>query len=265
LTTWRLLEPETHNAFVNMAVDEAIMTARTENLTPSTLRLYRWRPSAVSIGRFQDMEKEVQLDNCRKHGVDAVRRITGGGAVYHALQDEVTYSVVAKKDDLAAEDITAVYAKIYNGLAEALEILGIHADFNQGNEKTCPNLTIKGRKISGSAQAHRREVVLQHGTLLQRVNLERMFTFLRVPWATSRAQVARVARNKITSIDAELEKSVSIAQVKDALVKGFEKALDVKLVRGQLSARELELSRSLWKKKYCTDEWNVWGESNHQE
>jgi len=57
---------------MNMAIDEAILRARIENLVPNTLRFYRWNPSAVSIGRFQIIQNEVQLDNCRKHGVDLV-------------------------------------------------------------------------------------------------------------------------------------------------------------------------------------------------
>ncbi len=135
MTAWRLLELEIYDAFMNMAMDEAILRARIQSVVPNTLRFYRWKPSAVSVGRFQEIEKEVQLDNCRKHNVDVVRRITGGGTVYHDAQDEITYSVIARKEDLGAEEIAAVYSRIYAGLAESLRILGIHADFNQGTAK----------------------------------------------------------------------------------------------------------------------------------
>jgi lipoate-protein ligase A len=262
MAVWRLLKLETYNAFMNMAIDEAIMKARIENHVQNTLRFYCWKPSAVSIGRFQNIEKEVQLDNCRKHGVDVVRRITGGGTVYHDVEDEITYSVVANKKDLEAPDITAVYAKIYAGLAEAVKILGLRADFDKGNVKTCPNLTVKGKKISGSAQSHKKGVVLQHGTLLVDVDLQKMFTSLRVPWARTCMEVVGVAERKITSIKKELGRHVSVEEVKEALVKGFQKALNMKFVRGELTLYEKELSEKLSKEKYATDNWNFHGRSS---
>jgi lipoyltransferase/lipoate-protein ligase len=262
MAVWRLLKTETYNAFMNMAIDEAIMKARIENHAQNTLRFYCWKPSAVSIGRFQNIEKEVQLDNCRKRGVDVVRRITGGGTVYHDIEDEITFSVVANKKDLEAPDITAVYAKIYAGLAEAVKILGLRADFNKGNVKTCPNLMVKGKKISGSAQSHKKGVVLQHGTLLVDVDLKKMFTSLRVPWARTCMEVVGVAERKITSIKKELGRHVSLEEVKEALATGFQKALNIKLVKGELTLYEKELSEKLFKEKYATDNWNFHGRSS---
>lgn len=262
MNSWQLLRLETYNAFMNMAIDETILRARIENLVPNTLRFYCWKPSAVSIGRFQNIENDVHLSNCKKYGVDVVRRITGGGTVYHDAEGEITYSVVASKKDLKVEDITAVYAKIYAGLTEAVKILGINVDFNEGNRKTCPNLTVNGKKISGSAQSHKRGVVLQHGTLLVDVDLEKMFTFLRVPWAKTCMEVVNVARGKITSISKELERDVLIEDVNQALTEGFQKALDIKLVEGELTLYEHELAEKLCKEKYATAEWNFYGRTS---
>jgi lipoate-protein ligase A len=242
-----------------MAIDEAILTARMRNLAPNTIRFYRWNPSAVSIGKFQSIENEVQLDKCKKYGVDVVRRITGGGTVYHDTEGEITYSVVANKKDLKAENINAVYAKFYGGIAEALKILGINADFNEGNAKTCPNLTVNSKKISGSAQSHKKGVVLQHGTLLVDVDLEEMFTFLRVPWAKTCMEVINVAKNKITSTKKELGKTVSVEEVNNALSEGFKKALNIQLLEGELTPYENEIASKLYKEKYTTEEWNFKG------
>jgi len=247
-----------------MAIDEAILRTRIENLVPNTLRFYRWKPSAVSIGKFQKIENEVHLDNCKKYGVDVVRRITGGGTVHHDAEDEITYSVVASKEDLEARDITDVYAKIYAGVSEALKILGINADFSLGKAKTCPNLTVKGKKISGSAQSHKKGVVLQHGTLLVDVDLEKMFTFLRVPWAKTCMEVVNIAKDKITSIKRELEEEVSIREVNHALMEGFQKALNIQLANDELTPCEWEHAEKLYKEKYATEEWNFQGRSVHE-
>jgi len=259
LADWRLLKLETHDAFMNMAIDEAVLTAKIENRVPNTLRLYCWKPSVVSIGKFQVIENEVQVDNCKKLGVDVVRRITGGGTVYHDAENEITYSVVADKASLETQDIAAVYAKIYAGLVETLRILGITADFNEGNAKTCPNLTVRGRKISGSAQCHKSGVVLQHGTLLLDVNLKRMFTLLRVPWAKTCMEVVNVAKDKITSINDELGRAASMEKVSQAWIEGFQKGLNMKLAAGELTSYERELAQRLCTKKYGTDNWNMQG------
>jgi lipoate-protein ligase A len=261
MNSWRLLKLETHNAYTNMAIDEAILTARTRNLAPNTIRFYRWKPSAVSIGKFQNIQNEVHIENCRKYGVDIVRRITGGGTVYHDADGEITYSVIVDKKDLKAKDITEVYEKIYAGIAESLKILGIKADFNEGDAKACPNLTVNGKKISGSAQSHKSGVVLQHGTLLLEVDLEKMFTFLRVPWAKTCMEVVNVAKNKITSIKEMLGKNVSLEEVNNALTEGFQKAFNIHLVYRKLIPYEVEYAQKLSKEKYATKEWNFQGKN----
>jgi lipoate-protein ligase A len=245
---------------MNMAIDEAIMNARIEGHNMDTLRFYRWRPSAVSIGKFQRVENEVQLKNCKEGGIDVVRRITGGGTVYHDTKDEITYSVIANRESLKANDITGVYARVYTGLTEALRLLDVVSDFNEGGAKTCPNLSVKGKKISGSAQCHKRGVVLQHGTILAKVNLKKMFTYLRVPWAKSCMQVVRVAGNRMTSLHDELGRNVSTAELNQALIEGFQRGLDIELVNGGLTPRELELAERLCRQKFGTNDWNLRGE-----
>jgi lipoate-protein ligase A len=246
---------------MNMATDEAILRARINDEVPNTIRFYRWNPSAVSIGKFQHAENELQLDNCKRRGVDVIRRITGGGTVYHDAKDELTYSVIAKKEDLGTRDITEVYVKIYAGLAEALKALGVTADFNEGNTKTCPNLTVNGKKISGSAQCHKNGVVLQHGTLLLNVNLESMFELLRVPWAKTRTEVINVASRRITSITDELKRDLSLNEIESVLTNGFQKTLGTTLRDGDLTRHERELAKTLFETKYATSDWNYSGRS----
>jgi lipoyltransferase/lipoate-protein ligase len=260
MVNWRLLKLEASNAYRNMAIDESMLVARKKGLVPNTLRFYRWKPSAVSIGKFQDLEKEVQLVNCRKQGVDLVRRITGGGTVYHDSAGEITYSIVASKQDLGTSDIGAIYTKLCGGLVEALRILGVVADFNTGTTKACPNLTVRGKKISGSAQTHKAGIVLQHGTLLLKVDFEKMFTLLQVSRARTCTEIVTVAREKITSINRELRKDTSAKTVNKALEAGFSRALNVELLEGKMTSYELDLAARLQKEKYGKDDWNFYGQ-----
>jgi len=263
MDVWRLLKLEVGDAFTNMAIDEAILTARIAGGVPNTLRFYRWNPSAVSIGRFQDLFSEVHVENCRKSGVDIVRRITGGGAVYHDCDGEITYSVVVDGKDLgyADMDIISAYKTVCSGLIEAVRILGTTAEFNPLDPKQCPSITIREKKISGSAQSYKRGILLQHGTFLVDINHEKMFTFLKVPWAKTLMDVLEVSKKKLTSAKEELESRMSIGEVYQALVRGFEKALKIQLVEEELTSYERKLAEKLRRNKFATDDWNFNGKA----
>jgi len=260
MNTWRLLPLKTNNAFMNMAVDEAILSARITGKVPNTLRFYRWQPSAVSIGKNQNPEAEVYLDACRQLGVDLVRRSSGGGAVYHDYEGEVTYSVTAKTETLGTTDITFVYAKIYEAIKDALRLLGITADFSTGDAKNCPNMTVGGKKISGSSQTNTRGVVLQHGTILRNVDLTKMFQLLKLKNATC-GQAADIAKRKITSIQRELGHEVSPDTIANALKQGFKAALKIQVENGELTHYEVDLASKLYKEKYSKREWNFEGKT----
>jgi lipoyltransferase/lipoate-protein ligase len=259
VTAWRLLKSGKNDAFTNMAIDEAIVTARTQELVSNTARLYQWKPSALSVGRFQDVTKEVQIESCRLQGINIVRRISGGGTVYHDSEGEVTYSVIAREDDFGTKDVVQAYNTICNGLIEAAQILGVKADFNPGDPKNCPNIAIQGKKISGSAQFHKGGVLLQHGTFLLEADLERMFTFLRVPWAKPLEDVLCVARERLTSVKRELGKPVSAEEAYEALVKGFEKTLNAQMTEEPLTSYEQRLAEELRNEKFSTEDWNFRG------
>jgi lipoate-protein ligase A len=260
MSAWRLLKLEVNDAFTNMAIDEAIMKARIKGTVPNTLRFYQWKPSAVTIGRFQDIFQEVYIENCKKQRVDVVRRITGGGAIYHDCDGEITYSVVANEKDLGSTDVVVAYTLICNGLIEATKTLGVKADFNHGDPKHCPNIAIGKRKISGSAQSHKKGVLLQHGSFLLDIDLKKMFTFLKVPWAKSLEDVLNIARERLTSIKHELNSTVSKDNAYHALVTGFQKALHIQLVEGELTSYEVSLAEKLRREKFTVDEWNLTGE-----
>jgi lipoate-protein ligase A len=258
MDTWRLLPIEANNAFMNMAVDEAILTARIAGQVPNTLRFYRWQPSAVSIGRNQNPQTEIYLDACKQLSVDVVRRISGGGTVYHDFDGEVTYGVIAKTTDLGSADITTVYAKIYEAIKDALRLLGITADFSSGDAKNCPNMTVHGKKISGSSQTVTRGVVLQHGTVLRSIDLTKMFQLLKLKNATC-TQATDIGKRKITSIQNELGHVVMPETVANALAQGFRAMLKIQLEPGELTPSEVELANKLYKEKYAAETWSFDG------
>ena len=261
---WRLLKPEVFDAFTNMAIDEAIMKARIENRIPNTLRFYTWKPSAVSIGRFQKLEEQIHIESCKKYGVDIVRRISGGGTVYHDQHGEITYSITAKLSDIdcADLDMLCAYKKICNGLNEAVKILGAKAEYRPPDPKRCPNLVISGKKISGNAQTSKKGILLQHGTFLLDIDHEKMFTFLKVPWAKTLTDVIEVSKRKLTSAKQEIGSDFSTKEVCSALIKGFTKTLNAKFVEEKLTKYEQKLAKKIRKERFVTEDWTFLGKSS---
>jgi lipoate-protein ligase A len=118
---------------------------------------------------------------------------------------------------------------------------------------------VNGRKISGSAQSFKGGVVLQHGTLLLSVDLEKMFTYLRVPWAKTCMEIVNVAERKITSLKKELGAEISVEQTYAALVKGFQNALELNLSEDALMPEELETVERLRSEKFASTDWTFLG------
>ncbi|MFX1415553.1 MAG: biotin/lipoate A/B protein ligase family protein [Promethearchaeota archaeon] len=249
----RFLDLSVQNAYNNMAIDEAIMRSLREERVPPTLRLYRWNPSAVSIGTFQGMKEEVDLEYCSKNDIDYIRRITGGGAVYHDFNGEITYSIILpRRHRLAPDDIPESYGILCSGVVKGLEHLGIDAQFKPIND------IIAGcKKISGNAQTRRHSCVLQHGTILLDLDVEVMFSILKVPQEKISDKMIADVKERVTSIRDLLGCQVSMDELREALVAGFSEALNLELVSGDLTVEEMNLAASLVHEKYATDEWNL--------
>ncbi len=249
---WRLLDTDLSDAFHNMAMDEAIATARSKNLVPNTLRFFRWKPSAVSIGYFQSMKEEINVDLCRRKGIDSVRRRTGGGAVYHDEEGELTYSLAINEDDkLISADFQETYAKLCQGIVAGLAKLSVPAEFKPIND-----ITVEGKKISGNAQTRGMNVVHQHGTILREVDVALMFSVLRVPSEKIRDKLIKSVEERVTSTNKFLKRNVSFDELKEALKNGFAETFNVRFALGRTIGFEKELAASLKTEKYATREWN---------
>lgn len=253
MSSWRLIDLEIHDGFTNMAIDEAILQARIENKVPNTFRLYRWHPSCASIGRNQSMRHEVDIEACKKLGVDYIRRITGGGAVYHDYMGEITYSIIAKKENFLPMDIDETFRILCKGIIVALGDFGLNAEHGIHH---CPSIFVKGRKISGNAQTIKKGVVLQHGTILLQYDAEMMYSILRVKIAGTKPKVVGSVYQKVTALQQEAQRDYDFETIKNALIQGYEKALKTSFDVESLSEQEITTMEHLIDEKYKSDEWN---------
>lgn len=240
---WRVVPLETRGAFTNMGIDQALMEAVSSEDSPPTMRLYRWRPAAVSIGCFQAVEDEVDTEGCDRRGVNYVRRITGGGAVYHA--GEVTYSVSAPVE-LLPEGITESYREICGWLVGALESIGMEASFEPVND-----VLVDGLKISGSAQTRRDGAVLQHGTVIHELDADEMFRLLTPDQEKLDDKAISRIEDRVTSV--RDESGASMEELTEALIAEMTAGKDWEF--GSFTDGERVRAEELAKEKYGSEAW----------
>jgi len=245
---WRLIPSIEECGAMQMAIDEAMLYARIKGIIPNTLRFFSWKPPAITIGYFQSLKKEVDVKKAKNLGIDVIRRYTGGGAVLH--DKELTYSVVMDEKDLPT-DIIKSYQKICSCIIYGLKTMGLNAEFKPIND-----IVVKNKKISGNAQTRKEGIVLQHGTILIDVDVEKMFSVLKVPNEKIKDKLIKDAKERVTSINKELGKNTGIKKLEKSIAKGFEKIFKIKFYLGDLTKEEMKLTRKLYKTKYSTKEWN---------
>ncbi len=249
--SWRIIPFEENNAYFNMAADEAIFRCFPKHRI-KTLRFYGWNPSAVSIGQHQKLADEIDISKVKKLNFQAVRRISGGGAVFHDFKGELTYSVVTSTDYLDAKDIDDSYYKIVRLIFEPLAKLGV--SINTGRIH-CPSVFSKDKKISGNAQARSGNTILQHGTILIDYDPNIMYSVLKArPGKTSSDMVASVYQ-KITTISQQTQEKLTPCTLADYIIKYFT-AKDSKLFKlGSYFNDEIKLTNELILSKYKTKKW----------
>jgi len=226
---------------VNMGIDESILIHRSRGQNEPTIRLYGWSKPTVSIGYFQRLGEEVDLDKAMQLGVGYVRRISGGGSVLH--EREVTYSLVASETDpTIPSDIQESIRLICGGIVSGLRELDMDAEFRPVND-----VVVGDRKVSGSAQTRKFHSILQHGTVLLEVDHAKALSILRR---------ASKAKKQIAGINEYLPGGASFQRVNEVLARGFERELRIKLVKGTLSESEGDLAAELATGKYSTVGWN---------
>lgn len=266
-TTWRLiLHPPAKGAW-NMAVDEAILEAVYSGETIPTLRLFAWEPACLSLGHAQPYS-EVNIDQIKQHGWEVVRRPTGGRAILHV--DELTYSVIAPQSEARVKGgVLESYLRISTALLEALRLLGLNPEANQTQEQLNskqPNpvcfevpsnyeITVNGKKLIGSAQARRKDGLLQHGTLPLYGDLTRIITALK--FHDDAEQTAAKARllEHATTVEQELGYALQWAQASQAFQDGFRSILNLDLQLADLTEKEIQRTQELIKTKYNHPSW----------
>lgn len=266
-STWRLIEHPPALGAWNMAVDEAILESVFNHESPPTLRLYAWEPACLSLGHAQRVS-EANLKVLKQKGWQLVRRPTGGRAILHV--DELTYAVIAHQSEPRVRGgVLESYLRLSKALLEALKTLGLSPKANEttSNQKPpTPNpvcfevpsnyeITVNGKKLIGSAQARRKEGILQHGTLPLYGDLTRIITALNFSDPTAQADAKTRLLNHATTVERELGHAPDWKQASRAFQDAFRQVLNLDLQAGQLTEKETRRAEQLVLEKYDHPSW----------
>ena len=251
---WRFFPLNAYSAFENMAIDESLFREKVTNKkSPNSLRLYQWSPGAVSIGKHQDLTTEVDLKEAEKQSIDVVRRISGGGAVFHDNLGEITYSIVASVEQYNEYSEEELVIALLKGLQTGFSNLGLETSYDKIH---CPSLFIKGKKISGNAQARHKDIIMQHGTILIDYRPELMYSVLKARPNKPREKMIESVYAYVTTIKNELGAEFDPSIIADRIEQGFRISLNVdSWLEGILTKKELELKNFYLENRFANKKW----------
>jgi lipoate-protein ligase A len=294
METWRLLIDQPARGAANMARDEAIATCA-HGGPPPTLRLYRWRPACLSLGRFQ-RSAEVDRAACARDCVEVVRRPSGGRALLHGC--ELTYAVIARADHplLGGASILESYRRISLALLAGLRRLGVAAELRPATSRRGDRVT--GRQgdeaTENDALTHSPAHPVTHspahasaacfdtaaayeltvagrklvGSAQTRWNVGGhagagvLLQHGAIPLTPHAGRLAALLRRapddlgaKMIALDEALGRTATFDELAQALVAGFTESWGVAFERGELTDQERALEEQLRADKYASDGW----------
>jgi lipoate-protein ligase A len=250
---------------MNMAIDEAILEQAGRGQTQPVLRLYAWAPPCLSLG-YSQPAGDVDRSRLAELGWDLVRRPTGGRAILHT--DELTYAVIGPPNEpRLAGSLMESYHRLADALLASLQRLSLPASANPeapgrpGSGPVCfevPSnyeITVQGRKLIGSAQARRKDGVLQHGSLPLVGDLGRILQALVFADEAGRIQAAARLHQRAATVEEVSGLRLPWDQAAQAFIEGFSQTLNLELVEKSLTSEEIMRAQELVETKYAHPSW----------
>lgn len=231
-----------HNTepYFNLATEEYVL----KNFEDDSFMLWRNDPSII-VGKHQNTLAEINLDYVNENRIKVVRRLSGGGAVFHDLGN-INFTFIRKGDHNTLVD----FRKFTEPILEVMQKLGIEARFEGRND-----LTIEGRKFSGNAEHVFKDRVLHHGTLLFSSEMTDLSSALKVDPSKFSDKAVKSVRSRVTNISEHLKKPLEIEEFMEMINQHVnEKYPDASTI--QLSEVDHQKIDRLVEEKYSTWEWN---------
>lgn len=242
----RLIDGAKYSEAMHHAIDEVLAEKMDSGDLKPTIRFwYRQNPS-VPMGRFQAYEDEVEHEYAEEKGVEVVRRITGGGAMFCEPGNVITYSLYLPKDEVM-DDVRESYQQLDEFAVTALNELGVDASYEPLNDIEHPD-----GKLGGAAQLRKSDSVLHHTTMSYGLNIEEMLKVLRIGKEKVSDKAVKSAEKRVSRIRDHTD--ASRQQVIKKMIDKFSEGLEVQ--EKGLTEEELEEAEKRAEEKFTSKEWN---------
>jgi len=243
---WGIIDEGKHSEAFHHAVDEVLLEKLENGELRPTLRIwYRENPS-VPFGRFQSFEDEVEVDYAEENGIEVVRRITGGGAMFAEPENVITYSIYIPKEDVP-DDVEESYKELDSFAVDTLNDLGVDASYQPLND-----IEHEEGKLGGAAQLRCQNAVLHHTTMSYDLDTEKMLKVLRIGKEKVSDKAIKSAEKRVARIKDHTESDRE--EVIERLIEKFVQDKDFE--RRGLSEDEVRRAEELAEEKFSSGEWN---------
>lgn len=244
---WEIVHAKAVSPLMHLALDEVLTNEVGDGRRGPTLRIWEWDEPAVVIGSFQSVKNEVDPENAEKYGIQVVRRITGGGAMFMEAGSVVTYSIYAPADLVQGMSFADSYAFLDEWAIVALKSLGIDASYVPLNDITSPT-----GKIGGAAQKRLGSgAVLHHVTMSYDMDGQKMTEVLRIGREKISDKGITSAAKRVDPLRSQT--GLSRAEIIDRMKQTFTGLYGA--TEGDLTAEEYAEAERLVEEKFGTDEW----------
>jgi lipoate-protein ligase A len=245
---FRVIDTGIRDGRSNIAFDQALVDLRREGAIPDTIRFLQFEPSAL-VGRHQAIARELRLDYCRANGIGLARRITGGGALYMD-EGQLGFELVFDRKELGITSLAEVTRAICEAAAAGLQTIGLNAKYRPRND-----IEVDGRKISGTGGFFDGDIIFYQGTLLIDLDPAKMLTVLNVPSEKLIKRDLDSAAMRIVTVQELLGAGApDLAEIKAALLSGFEQGLGIEPHWEDITDAEEQTSRKLHDEEIGTEE-----------
>ena len=243
---WELLREAPYPPALNLALDEVLTRRVGAGLRPPTLRFWAWATPAVILGRFQSVRNEVDEAAARELGVQVVRRISGGGAMFVEPGATITYSLYLPEALVAGLTFPDSYAALDSWVVDGLRELGVDAWYAPLND-----IASAEGKIGGAAQARRARAVLHHTTVSYEMAADRMLRVLRIGQEKLSDKGIASAAKRVSPLRRQTD--LPRAAIVEHLIARFRDRFG--LVDGALTPEELAAAERLVREQFATEKW----------
>lgn len=226
---------------INLAIEEYAL--KNLDINESYLLFYINKPSII-IGKNQNTIEEINTEYVEKNGLHVVRRLSGGGAVYHDLGN-LNFSFITKDDGESFHN----FLKFTEPVITALNKLGVNAELSGRND-----LTVEGRKISGNAQFSTKGRMFSHGTLMLDSEIENVVSALKVKKDKIESKGIKSIRSRVANISEFLTEKISIAEFRQLILQHIFEGSEVSEYR--LTEKDWEEIHKISEQRYQNWEWN---------